>query len=68
MFDLDKFKESGYQVTSGQLVEAYREIKDRLHTAWESSPSAEGEGREEIYRQLRGLDSVMNQLISEIRK
>jgi len=62
---LEKFKSSGRTLSSSEVVETYLEVKDRLTLAWQNSLSADGDGREELYRQIKGLEAVMNQLISE---
>ena len=61
---LENFKLSRRQLGSEEIVDAYLELRKRLTDAWQVSLSEDGEGREALYRQLKGLDSVMDQLIS----
>jgi hypothetical protein len=61
---IDRFKNSGRQFNAGDIVDAYLDVRQRLTEAWQVSLSDDGEGREALYRQLKGLDSVMDQLIS----
>lgn len=68
LFDIEKFKQSHKTVTSGQLVDAYLSVRDRLHAAWEDSLSDDGDGRESLYRQLKGLDAVIIELLSEVKR
>ena len=62
---LKKFKESGRMISAEELVEAVDEVKNLVYKQWETSLSKDSEGREECFRQLRGIDTVMGKLISE---
>ena len=61
---IDKFKNSGQTFTAGEIVEAHKRIRERLVNAWISSLSEDGDGREALYRQLRGLDSILDDLVA----
>ena len=61
---LEKFKTSGKQLSSQEVVEAYLSKRRLLLEAWLTSPSADNDGREQLYRQVKGLDAIMDQLIS----
>lgn len=65
MSDLDAFKNSGKHITSRELVEAVENVRTLIHSQFENSPSKDSEGREECYRQLKGIELVMINLISE---
>ena len=62
---LDKFKNSGRTFTSQEIVEKYERLQETLTNAWRSTPSADRDGREELYRQIKGIDAIMDKLISE---
>lgn len=47
-----------------QIVDDAAGIRERLIKAWTTSPSEDRDGREEIYRQIKGLDSIINSLIT----
>lgn len=70
MFDkvFQKFADSNISVQSGEIVEAVNEIKDLIHAQWVDSPSKDLDGREECYRQIKGIDTVMTKLISRWSK
>ena len=61
----DKFLESNRQITAKELVEAVEAVKTQIRSQFETSPSKDSEGREECYRQLKGIDMVMINLISD---
>jgi hypothetical protein len=61
---IEKFRESGESFTSRDIVEATERVRERLITGWITSLSPDGEGRESIYRQLRGLDSILDELVA----
>ena len=61
----DKFLESNRQITAKELVEAVENVKTLIRSQYENSPSTDSEGREEAYRQLKGIDMVMLNLISD---
>ena len=63
--ELTKFAESNRQINSAELVEAVGKAKTRILNQFETSPSKDSEGREECYRQLKGIDMVMINLISD---
>ncbi len=65
MSELDKFKESGRVIQAKELVEAVENVKKLIRNQYENSPSKDSEGREEAYRQLKGIDMVMLNLISD---
>ena len=66
MFDkqFDAFRASGRQITAEELCEAVDEVKDLVYKQWYTSLSKDSDGREECYRQLKGIDTVMGKLIS----
>lgn len=66
MFDkqFDAFKSSGRHITAQELCEAVEEVKDLVYKQWYTSLSKDSEGREECFRQLKGIDTVMGKLIS----
>ena len=61
---LQAFKESPRTFTAREIAEAYEEIRERLMNRWSTSLSADGDGREELYRQLRGLDAIIDELVA----
>ena len=61
----DKFLESRRQISAEELVEAVENVKTQIRNQYENSPSKDSEGREEAYRQLKGIDMVMINLISD---
>lgn len=61
----DKFKESNRVISAREIVEAVEETKLMLHKTWETSLSNNSDGREELYRQVKGIDTVMMKLISD---
>ena len=61
----DKFLESRRQISAEELVEAVENVKTQIRNQYENSPSKDSEGREEAYRQLKGIDMVMLNLISD---
>ena len=60
----EKFKESGQTFSAREIVDAYDEVRERLINGWATSLSPDGEGRESTYRQLRGLEAILDQLIA----
>ena len=62
---LKKFKESGKNITAEEIVTAVDEVKDLIYKQWYTSLSKDSEGREECFRQMRGIDTVMGKLISD---
>jgi len=62
--DIEKLKD--VTIPSGKLYEAIEKTRDTIHTMWEDSPSKDSEGREDCYRQLKGLDMVMLRLIRDM--
>ena len=66
--DIEKFGQSGKQITSAELVEAMEKSIKTIHTMWETSPSKDSVGREECYRQVKGIEMVVMQLIRELEK
>ena len=65
---LEKFRNSNRQFTSVEIIDAYREVRLRLIDAWTNSLSTDGEGREMLYLQLRGLDSIIDTLCADWSK
>ena len=65
MSELEKFRDSNRQISSRELVEAVENVKKLIHNQFEVSPSKDSEGREECYRQLKGIEAVMINLISD---
>ena len=65
MSELEKFRDSNRQISSMELVEAVENVKKLIHNQFETSPSKDSEGREECYRQLKGVEMVMINLISD---
>lgn len=61
---IETFRQSSRTFTASEIVDTYEDIKLRLLNAWIASPSSDGEGREELYRQLRGLESILDQLVA----
>lgn len=62
---IEKYRNSSRTFRSSEVIEAYLKVRDRLLNAWQSSLSPDGEGREELYRQLKGIDAVMDQLFTD---
>jgi len=65
--DIEDFKNSGQTVTAAKLVGAVESVKKRLHNAWEFSASEDEKLRDDLYRQIRGLDSGLIELIRELK-
>ena len=65
MSELEKCRDSNRQISSMELVEAVENVKKLIHNQFETSPSKDSEGREECYRQLKGVEMVMINLISD---
>ena len=63
--DIEKFKTSGKQFSSMEIVEAYESIRGRLINGWSNSLSKDSDGREQIYSQLKGLDAILLELITD---
>lgn len=61
---VEKFRNSGQTFTAAEILEAHETIKQRLISGWIDSSSGDGDGREALYRQLRGLDSILVQLVA----
>jgi hypothetical protein len=61
---IENFKRSGITLSAADIVDTYQNITDGLINQWAFSSSADGDGREEVYRQLRGLEAIMTRLIS----
>jgi len=64
---LERFKESGRLISSRDLTDSYLMTRRRLVDAWSTSLSEDDLRREELYRQLRGLDAIMDQIVSGIK-
>ena len=62
---LKKFRESGRNISAQELCEAVYEVKELVYKQWYNSLSKDSEGREECFRQLKGIDAVMGKLISD---
>ena len=62
---LKKFSESGKQISAKDLCRAVEEVKELVYKQWYTSLSKDSEGREECFRQLKGIDTVMGKLISD---
>ena len=65
---IEKFKQSGRQFSSQELIESYIEAKKRLMSQWESTPVEDKEVRESIYFKLKAMDDIMIQLIFDWSK
>ena len=61
----EDFKKSNRTISAEELVEAVESVKTQIRSQFETSPSKDSEGREECYRQLKGIDMVMINLISD---
>lgn len=64
---LERMKTSNELISSGDLVRSYESVKKRLIDAWATSLSEDDLRREELYRQLRGLDAILDQLLSGVK-
>jgi hypothetical protein len=65
---LTKFRNNNRQYSSVEIIDAYLEVRSRLIDAWTNSLSPDGEGREMLYLQLRGLDSIINEIVTDWSK
>ena len=61
---LEKLKNSSKTITAEELINTYQSIHSQLHASWQTTLSGDHEGREEIYRQIKGLDAVFIKLVS----
>ena len=61
---LQTFKQSNQTFTAQEIAETYEAIRKRLTERWSTSLSNDGDGREELYRQLRGLDAIIDELVA----
>ena len=61
----EKFKNSGKTLTSAELVETYETVRTRIMLNWQSTISTDDRKREDLFRELQGLDSIFSQLIME---
>lgn len=59
-----KFGESGRQFTSKEIVAAYNRLRERLSKGILMTMSEESEKRENLYRQIRSLDALLDELVS----
>jgi len=63
--ELKKFSESGRQLSSRQIVDACTRRMETLKSMWAASPSDDRDGREEYYREYRGIVHALNELVRE---
>ena len=63
--EFTKFRESGRQISSAELVDAVEAKINLLHSAWETSLSEDSDGRDRCYLQIQGIKTVMIELITE---
>ena len=63
--EFTKFRESGRQISSAELVDAVEAKINLLHNAWETSLSEDSVGRDRCYLQIQGIKTVMIELITE---
>ena len=66
--ELELLAQSGKQIPSAKLLEAVEKTKKTIHTMWETSPSTDSDGREAAYKQIKGIDMVIIQLIRALEK
>jgi len=52
--ELEKFKNSGQTFTSRDIGEIFQDLENLLIESWLTSLSEDGEGRDALYRQVRG--------------
>jgi hypothetical protein len=64
--EMEKFRDSNRQISSTELVEAVENVKRLIHNQFETSPSKDSEGREECYRQIKGIEMGFLQLIRDL--
>ena len=62
--DIERFSNSGRTFSARQIVDSHKRIKERLIAGWITTLSTDSDGRESLYRQLRGLDSILDELIA----
>lgn len=60
--ELKKFGESNKQVTSRDIVEAAERRMQNIMEMWANSPSGDYDGREELYREYRGIQHALSEL------
>ncbi len=61
---IEALKRAPITLTSTQVIDKYLEVRSRLINAWQTSQSNDYEGREDLFRQLKGLDAVIDQLFN----
>jgi hypothetical protein len=61
--ELKKFSESNRQLSSKQIVDACVRRMETLKGMWAASPSDDRDGREEYYREYRGIVHALNELV-----
>jgi len=66
--EVEKFKNSGKQFTSRDIIESYTQARGRLVKQWEATLPDDKEGRELTYHKLKAMDDMIIQLIFDWSK
>jgi len=66
--EISDFKNSNLTVSAHELIEATEKAVNIIHTQWENSPSEDVDGREDLYREIRGIRMGMLRLIRNIEE
>ena len=53
-------------ISPAELEAAVENTKKTIHTLWETSLSKDSDGRDDLYRQIKGIDMVVLQLIRDL--
>jgi hypothetical protein len=61
--EVKRFRDSNRQLSSKQIVDACERRIETLKSMWASSPSNDRDGREEYYREYRGIVHALNELV-----
>jgi len=66
MNELEKFAKSNQSVQASQLVLAVEQAIQQIHSQWETSPSDNADGREALFREIRGIRAGMLKVIRNL--
>ena len=66
MIDINTFKDSNLTVSAHELIKATEDAVDTIHSQWENSPSEDVDGREDLFREIRGIRMGMLRVIRNL--